>query len=183
MIKRIHILGASGSGTTTLGEELSKELGFCHLDTDDYFWLKTDPPYTTKRPVEDRIKMLTKDISNNDKWILTGSLCGWGDVFIPYFDLVIYLRIPKEIRMKRLLERKKIRYGSKIEIGNEMYDAHREFMEWASKYDDGDLDIRSKKLHYQWLEKLNCKVLRIEDDIEIKDKIELVKAVLYTNQI
>jgi adenylate kinase family enzyme len=175
MIKRIHILGASGSGTTTLGVELSKEIDYSHFDTDDYFWIKTDPPYTIKRPVEERIDLIRKDIKNNDRWILTGSLCGWGDIFIPYFDLVIYLRIPKEVRMKRLLEREKMRYGTKIEEGNVMHAAHREFMDWASKYDEGDLDIRSKRLHYKWLENLNCKILRIEEDIELKDKIKIVK--------
>ncbi|MBF4691511.1 AAA family ATPase [Fusibacter ferrireducens] len=175
MIKRIHILGASGSGTTTLGEELSKEIDYSHFDTDDYFWIKTDPPYTTKRPVEERIDLISKDIKNSDRWILTGSLCGWGDIFIPYFDLVIYLRIPKEIRMKRLLEREKMRYGKKIEEGNVMYVAHGEFMDWASKYDDGDLDIRSKSSHYKWLKNLNCKVLRIEENIELEDKIKIVR--------
>ena len=39
----IHIFGASGSGTTTLAEKTSRELGYFHLDTDDYFWLPTDP--------------------------------------------------------------------------------------------------------------------------------------------
>ena len=45
----IHIFGASGSGTTTLAEKISRELGYFHLDTDDYFWLPTDPPFCRKR--------------------------------------------------------------------------------------------------------------------------------------
>lgn len=39
----IHIFGASGSGTTTLAEKISRELGYFHLDTDDYFWLPPTP--------------------------------------------------------------------------------------------------------------------------------------------
>ena len=35
MINRIHILGASGSGTTTLAKELSKKLNYEYFDTDD----------------------------------------------------------------------------------------------------------------------------------------------------
>jgi len=34
MNRRIHITGASGSGTTTLGEHLAKELGCAHFDND-----------------------------------------------------------------------------------------------------------------------------------------------------
>lgn len=39
MVKRIHILGASGVGTSTLGKALADKLNYCHLDTDDYYWL------------------------------------------------------------------------------------------------------------------------------------------------
>ncbi len=37
-MNKIHIFGASGSGTSTLGAALSNELSYTHLDTDDYFW-------------------------------------------------------------------------------------------------------------------------------------------------
>lgn len=37
--KNIHILGASGVGTSTLGAALSKRLPHTHLDTDNYYWL------------------------------------------------------------------------------------------------------------------------------------------------
>src|SRR5438128_874343 len=46
MVQRLHILGASGSGTTTLGRALAEGLQCPHFDTDDYFWLPTDPPFT-----------------------------------------------------------------------------------------------------------------------------------------
>ncbi|MDE7157026.1 MAG: shikimate kinase [Lachnospiraceae bacterium] len=51
----MHIYGASGSGTTTLGRKISEELGYKLMDTDDYFWLPTNPKYTTKRGKEERI--------------------------------------------------------------------------------------------------------------------------------
>jgi len=47
MAHGIMVFGASGSGTTTLGREFAKILGFTHLDIDDYFWEKTDVPYTS----------------------------------------------------------------------------------------------------------------------------------------
>ena len=58
MIKRIHILGASGSGTSTLGTEISKTFGFTHLDTDNYYWLPTNPPFTMPREREERIALM-----------------------------------------------------------------------------------------------------------------------------
>ncbi|MEM6738348.1 MAG: shikimate kinase [Bacteroidota bacterium] len=35
---QIHIFGASGSGVTTIGKALSKELDLSYFDTDDYYW-------------------------------------------------------------------------------------------------------------------------------------------------
>lgn len=45
----IHIYGASGSGTSTIGKYISDKLGFYFMDTDDYFWQATNPPYTIKK--------------------------------------------------------------------------------------------------------------------------------------
>src|SRR4029450_3942966 len=102
MIRRIHILGASGSGTTTLGRALAERLQYPHFDTDDYFWLPTDPPYTQQRERTERAQLLMDDIPAQDSWVLSGSLCGWGDVAIPLFALVVFLWIPQDIRMERL---------------------------------------------------------------------------------
>src|SRR5207249_3761430 len=52
---RVHIVGASGSGTTSLGGALAARFGHRHLDTDDFFWVRTDPPYREKRPREERL--------------------------------------------------------------------------------------------------------------------------------
>lgn len=41
----IHITGASGSGTTTLGRALAQALGWRYLDADRYYWLPTSPPF------------------------------------------------------------------------------------------------------------------------------------------
>lgn len=51
----VHIYGASGSGTSTIGRFISNKLGYFFMDTDDYFWESTNPPYTIKRNVSDRI--------------------------------------------------------------------------------------------------------------------------------
>ena len=54
----IHIMGASGSGTSTLAAALSQRLAFVHLDADDYYWLATDPPFTNKRDPRERTNLL-----------------------------------------------------------------------------------------------------------------------------
>ena len=52
---RIHTVGGSGSGTSTLGEAIATALSYTWLDADDFFWEPTDPPYTTQRAKPKRI--------------------------------------------------------------------------------------------------------------------------------
>lgn len=177
-MSRIHILGASGSGTTTLGKFLSHNLNCKHFDTDEYFWEPTDPPFQKKRDIEERKRLLRDKLAGNKEWILSGSLCGWGDEFIPCFDLVVYLWIPQDIRISRLIDRERGRYGKEIEAGGAMHASHLEFVEWASKYDSGDINMRSRALHKEWLGKLKCNVLRIEEDITLEEKLKRVLEVI-----
>ena len=53
---------------------VSDELGYKFMDTDDYFWLPTNPRYTTKRSKEERLSLKKKDISENDNVVISGSL-------------------------------------------------------------------------------------------------------------
>ena len=57
----IHIYGASGSGTSTLGKKICDETGYFFMDTDDYYWLPADPMYTAKRSIPERLALMKKD--------------------------------------------------------------------------------------------------------------------------
>src|SRR5439155_4251270 len=79
MPSRIHIFGASGTGTTSLASALAARHGHRHVDTDDFYWLRTDPPYRHPRPRAERLAMLRIALAESASWVLSGSLCGWGD--------------------------------------------------------------------------------------------------------
>ena len=161
MIKIIHIVGASGSGTSTLGQALENEYGYKWLDTDGHFWQKTDPPFVNSLPHEERVKLLDASIQKNPKCAISGSLCGWGDVFIPQFDLVVFVDTPTEIRIKRLQKRESERFGDRIREGGDMYEEHKKFIAWAASYDSGGLDMRSRALHEKWLANCPCPIIRV----------------------
>lgn len=163
--QRIHITGASGSGTTTLGRAFAQARGIPHHDTDDYFWLPTSPPYRNKRAPADRLRLMQEMFVQRDGWVLSGSLAGWGNPLIPSFDLVILLVVPMPIRMERLRQREIRRYGEPaIEPGGARYEATQEFFDWASHYDNSDFAGRSRAGHETWLSKLPCPVLRLDGE-------------------
>lgn len=178
MKSRIHILGAAGSGTSTLGESLAKVLVKHHLDTDDYFW---STKFTEQTPVSERKEMLSKDLLRDDKWILSGAVAGWGDCFKPCFDLVIFLWIPAEVRMARLQQREVERYGKEVLAGGSRYEQSQTFLEWASLYDHAGTEVRSKALHEQWMTDLSCPILRIEGDYSVEERVARVMNYLNRN--
>jgi hypothetical protein len=108
---RVHILGASGSGTSTLGQALAERLGCPLLDVDDYFWLPTDPPFQQIRDVSERQALLGAAIGRSPTCVISGSLSDWGDRFIPLFDLVVFLWLPPAIRLARLAARERRLFG------------------------------------------------------------------------
>jgi aminoglycoside 3'-phosphotransferase III len=162
MIKIIHILGASGAGTSTLGKALEQSHGFKWLETDDYFWLPTDPPFTKSRPREERAKLLRQDIEKYPKCIISGSLGMWGDEFNSQFDLVLWVDTPTDVRVERLHKREFERFGDRILRGGDMHTNHEEFIEWAKTYDTNSPPERCRTLHEEWISKVSCPVLRLD---------------------
>jgi adenylate kinase family enzyme len=174
MINRIHILGASGSGTTTLGQALAERLQCPHFDTDDYFWLPTDPPYTQRRERTERAQLLMDDLTAHNAWGVSGSLCGWGDVAIPLFELVVFLWVPQDVRMARLHHREHVRFGARILPGGDMYEQSQAFLVWAASYDAGGLDMRSRQRHDQWLSTLSCPIIRFAGEYSIEEHLAVL---------
>jgi adenylate kinase family enzyme len=172
---KVHVFGASGSGTTTLGRALATALGSVHLDADTYFWQSTDPPFTQIRPAGERVILLGNALQATPNWVLSGSVCGWGDAFKDDFTLAVFLYIPMDVRMRRILERDQARFGARIERGGDMYEANQAFIEWASKYDTAGLEMRSRTLHEQWVKTLRCPVLRIEYDAPLERSLDIVQ--------
>ena len=174
----IHIFGASGSGTTTLGEKISRELGCFHMDTDDYFWLPTDPKFTAKRPAAERIARMRQDIANHQKVVISGSLTDWGDPLIPLFTLAIRIEMDPALRLERLLARERQRYGSRIEPGGDMYETNQAFLEWAKSYDTGGPEIRSRVKHDQWQTLLPCQLLRLDGAAPLEENFQNILPLL-----
>lgn len=174
-MRAIHIYGASGSGTTTLGKAIALQYGYTHMDTDDYFWQPTNPPFIAKRELSERIALMKKEIETNEKVVISGSLCGWGDVFIPLFNLAIRIVTPMEIRINRLEVREYGHFGNRIREHGDMYEDHLSFIKWAKEYDNGDEIMRSKAMHDKWSKLLRCEQVILDGTKPVVDNLELLK--------
>ena len=111
---KILIFGASGSGTTTLGNEIEKRTDFKHLDADDYYWKKTNPPFQEKTPLIERNENLKADFKKFENVVVSGSMVSWGKEWETAFDLAIFIQLENTERMERLKKRETQRYGEKL---------------------------------------------------------------------
>jgi adenylate kinase family enzyme len=161
---RILVTGASGSGTTTLGRALAAELQAAHLDLDDCYWLPTQPPYRHKRDAVERLALCVQHL-RAPALVASGSLVGWGVELEDAFDLIVFLTVPTATRVERLRVRETARYGR----------ADPAFLTWASQYDEGPPEGRSRAKHEAWLAQRRCPVLRIDGDVSTAERVRRVR--------
>jgi adenylate kinase family enzyme len=170
-LERVHIFGAAGCGSSTLGRALAQRLGCQHVDSDDVYWLVTVPPYQSRRAAPERARMLEEATRWARHWVLSGAIVGWGDVLIPTFDLVVFLYIPAEVRLARLRAREWDRFGPEIEPGGSMHEQHQAFLRWAAGYDTGTSG-RTLETGANWLAQLDCPVMPITGECSTDDQVD-----------
>jgi adenylate kinase family enzyme len=175
VLRRVGITGASGCGVTTLGGALATRLDAVHIDTDDHYWVATDPPYQVRREVSERLDRIRADQERTGRWVLSGTLDRWAAPAVGDAELIVFLEVPTEVRMERLRQRERARFGDRLLPGGAMYQTHREFMDWAAHYEDGTQPGRSRPRHEHWLAGLPGPVMRLDGTRPIG---ELIAAVL-----
>ena len=170
---RIHLIGASGSGVTTLGRALAAQLALPHHDSDDYFWLPTAPPYQTTRPSSERLRLMREIFLPRLDWVLSGTVTGWGDELVPLFDLVAFVTTPRELRLQRLRAREAVHFGADaVAPDGWRHEETKSFVEWASHYEAGDREGRSLAKDEAWLAALPCPVVRVEGARPVAELVE-----------
>ncbi|NWJ25873.1 adenylate kinase [Rhizobium sp. RM] len=174
-LPRIHITGASCCGVSTLGAALSQRFSVPQLDVDDFYWMPTDPPFTTKRPPQDRVRQMQEQQAALAGWILTGSCMVWGDALMDNIDLIIFLHTPTPTRLQRLDARESERHGTRILPGGDMHETHQAFRDWASRYDDPSFTGRNLAQHERWLSKQTKPTLRLQGEEPTEDLVHKVE--------
>lgn len=173
---KINVVGASGAGTTTLALALADALPSVAFDADAYYWEPSDPPFARKVKPEVRQAKLWADVHASPDAVVAGSMSSWGSGWQGTFDLVVFLRIPAELRMERLAHRERERYGTRLDSNLDLARQSSEFLQWARGYDDPSFDGKSITRHEQWMAAVGCPVLRIEGDTSVADRVARVQA-------
>lgn len=167
---RLHVMGASGSGTTTLARSLANHWSVPHADADDYFWVPTEPPYVERRTETDRLSLMHAVFVPRGAWVLSGSMVGWGEGVIDECDAIVFLTLDPEERLRRLEAREVHRRAGRAFDP----DAWEAFLGWARGYDDPAFKGRSRAAHERWLADRDQPVLRLDSAASRDDLLDTV---------
>jgi hypothetical protein len=146
-----------------------------HADSDSLFWLPSDPPYSTVRPAEQRLALLSRTLPVDGHWVFSGAAIEWAAPLEPHCDLVVFLRLDPTVRMARLRRREAARFGARILPGGDMAAISAGFIAWAEAYDTAGPMGRGLLTHEAWLIDQPAPVLRLDTKAPVD---HLVAAVL-----
>ena len=110
---RIAVIGATGSGKTTLAQQLGDTLDLKVIELDALHWM---PGWTEKPWVEIRAEL--DPMTRQDNWVSDGNYGQVRDLVWPRADTIIWLDYPFVIIFFRLFIRTLKRVFLKIELWN-----------------------------------------------------------------
>lgn len=99
---RIYIIGAAGSGKTTLAKKLSNNINIDTTNLDDIFWCNNG--YGVKREINER-NMMYEKVLQAESWIIEGAYIEWPKKGFHLADKLVFLNIKESIINFRIIKR------------------------------------------------------------------------------
>ena len=168
----ILICGLNGAGKSTIGKMLADRMGYEFIDNEDLWFPKTETSYLFSGPrsEEEVIRILEKRISGDHRFIFAAVKGNYGDRLIASLDHIILVEVPKQIRGQRVRDRSYQQFGDRILPGG---DLHEKEEKWFSLTDG-----RPDAYVTDWLETVDCPVIRIDGTRPAEENVEYLVSAL-----
>ncbi|WP_207695405.1 hypothetical protein DOK67_0001747 [Enterococcus sp. DIV0212c] len=175
---KIQLIGASGTGKSTLGKYIAKKEQIKWIDTDHYLW--KDDTFTENQPIAQRLKMYQTDREKFEQFIVSGSVFSWNPNGFADRDLLVFLTLDETHRFQRLIKREITRAGEDSlwldENGNQTND----FLDWCKTYytakDHSKIGTFAE--HSYQIQHSNSPVLKINSDQPLEDLYQIIMQTL-----
>lgn len=171
----ICICGLNGSGKTTLARALARELRYKHMDVEQYYFTSADNPYASSRTREEVERLLGEDIRQNPCFVFSAVNGNMTEEINAQYNLVIYLDVPVDIRMKRIRQRAIDAFGDRVLVGGDMYEQEEKFFAYAVKRTPDKIEA--------WLGTMSCPVLRLDGTEPLQENVRAIKSFLCTEGV
>ncbi|OEH93850.1 AAA family ATPase [Bacillus solimangrovi] len=162
---KIHIIGGSGSGKSTVAKQLSEKYSIPHYDLDAIFWDKNAEQYKIKAPVFIRDNKL-KEIVGQPSWIIEGVYFTWLDPSFALADKIFVLHTPLSVQEERIWSRYYQRKtGLLSSTKKETINSVNELIDWNKKYIENYLPNFINNTKYK------DKIIQLENNFAIFEYI------------
>ena len=113
-LRRVAVVGTTGSGKTTLARQLSERLGIPHVELDALHW---DPGWTSAEP--EVFSERTAQALSGAAWVTDGNYSRVRDIVWSRADTVVWLDYPLPVVLGRLVWRTLRRLVRREELWNQ----------------------------------------------------------------
>jgi adenylate kinase family enzyme len=124
-VRRVSVIGTSGTGKSTLAAALALRLGVPCLELDSVYHQAGWVPLPAS---EFRARVAAA--AGGERWVIDGSYSTVRDIVWARADTVIWLDLPKRTAMRRLIWRTLRRTGGRVELWNGNRERWRNFFTW-----------------------------------------------------
>ncbi|MCR5092996.1 MAG: AAA family ATPase [Lachnospiraceae bacterium] len=166
----ILICGLNGAGKSTLGKKLAERLSYTFIDNEDLYFPKTDEHYIFADPRSDEevIHLLEERITADDRFVFAAVKGSYGDRLLSLLEYVIVIDVPREIRLERVRNRSRQKFGDRITDGGDLSDRENK---WFSL-----VESRPEDLVSTWLTEANltCPVIHIDGTQPVEKNVEFL---------
>lgn len=164
----IMVCGLNGAGKSTIGKALAKKLHFYFIDNEELYFPKTNPNYIyasprTRKEVE---QLLFSEIKTHENFIFASVKGDYGKVSAPFFQYVVLIHVPKDIRIQRVKNRSFQKFGNRMLYGGDLYEQEKRFFDFV--------ESRAENTVEEWVQSLHQPIIRINGTKSIEENINLI---------
>lgn len=126
-VRRVSVVGSSGSGKSTVGRRVAERLGVPFVELDALYW---QPGWTPIDP--DLLRARLDEITSGDGWVIDGNYSRFvtaGSVWARA-DTVVWLDLPRRTVMRQLVGRTLRRVLADAELWNGNRESVRNLVRW-----------------------------------------------------
>lgn len=162
----IVLVGLNGSGKSTLAKYAGKKLGFDVLEVEDY-WFEKQHDYQNPRTSSEASQLMMDAIAQSTNgFIIGGNISSLSKELVSNLSLIVYIDVEKELRIQRVIQREKDRYGL-LEKGTSLYNERQDFLTFVQS--------RTPDAIFSWMEKTNIPLLKIDGKATLEHNTKIIK--------
>ena len=164
----IIVCGLNGAGKSTLGKALAKKLDFYFIDNEDLYFPKTDFNYiySFPRTHEEVEKLLFNEIKAHENFVFASVKGDYGEAIYPFFQYIILIDAPKDIRIQRVKNRSFQKFGNRMLLGGDLYEQEERFFALVKSRPENTVE--------EWVQCLKCPIVRIDGTKPIGENTDFI---------